>query len=838
MNINAIPRFYRFILSFCSISICLSLNAKKIELNEAQRVAQSFLEQQPEVVSVQAKMLSPVSAEESGNVQRALSQEEKPYYIFNRGNEQGFIIVSANDIATPVLGYSDNGSYDPDNLPPNFKAWMDGVAATILQGIEDGLSAGPEISAQWETYLNETETLPAEPRMSNLPLLMPTWGQDSPFNAQCPMDGASRSITGCVATAMAQIMKYYEYPAQGPAKTIPGYVTETKKINVPAISASPATTYNWKNMQLNYSSGAEAPDVATIMHHCGVSIKMDYTATVSGAYDYTAAYAFSSYFDYDKNLEMEYRRHYTDAQWIALLKAEIDAGRPMYYSGVDETANSGHAFICDGYNNDDIHINWGWSGKYDGYYAVGILDVSGYKFNRDNLIFTGIKPDPSGTSTYRYKLDLQRGTGITATKNSVVHSETFNVTARFYNSGYVSLPLGSSVCVALFDAGNQFAGLVVNSTDVSLAPNVGANRTFSNCRIPTEALSGNYTLRIVWRAAGTTDWIVAKADQGYVGELPLAVTTSAYIITASAGKGGTVTPSGMVVVNQAGNQTFTIVPDTGYAIETVLVDGTNRPEAVNAGSYTFSDVTSGHTIAATFKLKTYIITASAGAGGIISPNGSAAVSYGGSKTYTIKPNSGYVIETVLIDGKNIPEAISAGSYTFKNVADDHSIAATFKPKIYTITASAGMGGVISPSGNVPVSPGDNQIFIITPNEGFAISGIQIDGEHIGIVESYTFTEVVDNHSIEVSFSPKDGVNESLTPLLKLYPNPVEDELVIDSDELIIDRIRVADMTGRIIDAVQSEAACFRLATNHYFPGIYLIFVTRGDETTVHRMIKK
>ncbi|MFH1378134.1 MAG: LamG-like jellyroll fold domain-containing protein [Planctomycetota bacterium] len=219
-----------------------------------------------------------------------------------------------------------------------------------------------------------------------------------------------------------------------------------------------------------------------------------------------------------------------------------------------------------------------------------------------------------------------------------------------------------------------------------------------------------------------------------------------HTITATAGAGGSISPSGAVTVNEGANQTFTITANTGYHIADVLVD------SVSVGavsSYTFSNVTAAHSISATFSINTYTIAASAGAGGSISPTGSVSVNHGANQTFTITPDAGYSISDVLVDSVSVG---AVTSYTFSNVTAAHTISATFAVNTYTITASAGANGSISPSGSVSVNHGSNQTFSITPNSGYAVADLLVDSVSVGAVSSYTFTNVTAAHTISATFS--------------------------------------------------------------------------------------
>ncbi len=210
-------------------------------------------------------------------------------------------------------------------------------------------------------------------------------------------------------------------------------------------------------------------------------------------------------------------------------------------------------------------------------------------------------------------------------------------------------------------------------------------------------------------------------------------TNNSYTITASAGTGGSISPSGPVSVSQGASQTFTITPNTGYSIADVKVDNTSVGAVT---SYTFSNVTAAHTIQASFSPITYTIASSAGSGGSISPAGSVSVSHGASQTFNITPNTGSHIANVTVDGVS-QGAIS--SYTFTAVTANHTISASFAINTHAITASAGTGGSISPSGSVSVNQGASKTFTITPNTGYRITDVKVDNSTVGAVSSYSFS---------------------------------------------------------------------------------------------------
>ncbi|GAB4365163.1 MAG: hypothetical protein Kow0042_04240 [Calditrichia bacterium] len=237
----------------------------------------------------------------------------------------------------------------------------------------------------------------------------------------------------------------------------------------------------------------------------------------------------------------------------------------------------------------------------------------------------------------------------------------------------------------------------------------------------------------------------------FVGPPPV---TPQFTLTASTGANGSISPSGAVVVFQGDDQTFTMTPIAGYEVADVLVDGVSVGAVSN---YTFTNVTADHTIHATFQPQTFTITASAGAGGSISPTGAVPVTGGTDQTFTITPNTGYHVLDVLVDGVSVG-ALSI--YTFGNVNADHTISASFALNVYNISAAAGSGGSITPAGNVPVNHGSSQLFNIVANVNYSIGDLQVDGASLGALSSYEFLNVTAPHSIFAYFTP-----DNFTPVV-------------------------------------------------------------------------
>lgn len=230
-----------------------------------------------------------------------------------------------------------------------------------------------------------------------------------------------------------------------------------------------------------------------------------------------------------------------------------------------------------------------------------------------------------------------------------------------------------------------------------------------------------------------------------------------YSITASAGTGGGISPSGATTVGCGGNQTYTITPTAGYSIAGVTVDGVS---ARVISTYTFTNITANHTISASFAATStsYTLSAVSSRGGSISPRGSKTVNSGGSQTYTFSPNNGYHIADVKIDGVSVG---AVSTYTFTNITANHTISATFTNKTYTITASSGANGSISPAGSTNVNYGGSQSYSITPATGYSIADVKVDGMSVGSVSTYNFSNVTTSHTIAATFAVNTWINQSI-----------------------------------------------------------------------------
>lgn len=302
---------------------------------------------------------------------KSVSGEVPAYYVFPNGEGKGFTVVSGDDRLPEVVGYSDKGTYDEENLPSNYVGFMKAYEEMVGQ-LDNGDSRASASIAEAKALRSSGYQQPAvAPLLGNI-----QWNQMIPYNNMCPMyNSTNRSVTGCVATAMAQVMMYYQYP-KTLQTDIPAYVSRTKYLSIPQINKG--ESYDWDNMLPQYASyeplnytDAQAAAVAKLLYHCGVACEMDYGPS-SGA-NVTPA-ILSTYFGYDSDLMQDLNRDvFTLAEWSQIMDKELSAKRPILYSG--QSSDGGHEFVCDGSDGNGLyHINWGWGGYQDGYFDVTILN--------------------------------------------------------------------------------------------------------------------------------------------------------------------------------------------------------------------------------------------------------------------------------------------------------------------------------------------------------------------------------------------------------------------------------------------------------------------------------
>ncbi|MBR3445471.1 MAG: C10 family peptidase [Prevotella sp.] len=514
----------------CLFLLNASANSEPITKQQALAQAQTFMKSKGRSLS---------SNTDIRRAPRKGAQNDNAYYyVFNADNNLGFVIVSGDDRTEPILGYSDTGSFDLDNLPENAQSFL----AEITEQMEYMEAKG----------LSSQRRAPETAKRAIAPLLTTTWGQGNPYNINCPTDPRTGTVSyaGCVATAMAQVL--YHHRAKAVTSTqaqIPSYSYSfsyngtTYSKTVPAVASG--APIDWANMVDAYSrtttTTAQKTAVANLMAYCGKSVSMNYKSTSSGANSYNVAYALRTYFGFDANTVYKRRGGYSVAEWDNMLYNELKAGRPIYYSGSSQ--GGGHAFVVDGVDDEGLyHVNWGWNGSSNGYFLISVLNPG------DN---TGIGASSTDDGY------IMNGAAIFGAQPAVTPGE-YSIYQEILSSQYISRS-GLTIAYAFYNYTGKAAkfdcGIAIEDADGNLyvmdsisytsntsrgdykKPDLTATiSTFQDNNLPT----GKYVVIPVSRLKGGNTWYrcelssTSYVELNYTGSNLTATLRSANTLTATA----------------------------------------------------------------------------------------------------------------------------------------------------------------------------------------------------------------------------------------------------------------------------------------------------------------
>ena len=507
------------------------------------------------------RAVTPVAVNATG-VKRAQTPDASAYYyIFNIGNNEGFVIVSGDDRTNPILGYSDTGYFDAGKMPANMMHWLEGYALQLK-----ALDSMSDSDAQRLLAAPRRASVPT--RNSIAPMITTKWDQATPYWNECPQfmnsddeaDGYELAYTGCVATSMSQIMNFYKYPERT-TQVIPAYsfTYSDGNYNYATVQMEelPITTFDWAHMRDTYT-GAEdevyTTAVAHLMFYVGCAIQSQYGTSATGAYtdDIPKGFALFGY-----GSKLAYRNDYTQDVWDNMVYAELAAGRPMIYNG---TAGSGggHSFVCDGYEYGDyFHINWGWGGMGNGYFQLAVLNPSesgiggsssaeGYNM-KQNIVYN---ITPGGDAPGE---DEQEEPALTVTATSgpsgwdrdkasdpfkiykskivkVSYSDHSGSGKKFKSALALLNPADGSFTVLDNSADNTYFTVTTSALGQTHQFGSGVASNSSNVIKFGAGLTGTYHLVGVYQLQGSSEWKLMKETDRYY----LEVNMSNYSATASA----------------------------------------------------------------------------------------------------------------------------------------------------------------------------------------------------------------------------------------------------------------------------------------------------------------
>ncbi|RHJ84357.1 thiol protease/hemagglutinin PrtT [Parabacteroides sp. AM08-6] len=521
----------RFSTALFLLLLATSLGAAPISVQQAQNAATRFLNSNFSRTKAPASQLNLVWSDAGMETKSGTVIKEATFYVFNVSEGNGFIVVSGDDDVYPILGYSTRQSFQTTSIPSNVKAWFEGYQQQINWIREAKPAVSPATKDAWTALERGDLLLKSQSNLLNTAL----WNQTAPYNNLCPTVSGEKTPTGCVATALAIVMRYHEWPDVGEGSH--SYTTQTYQL---PLSATFNTNYDWINMPLSYVSGQytdqEASNVATLMYDCGVMSDMDYAPDNSGALTITAAQGLVNYMKYDKSLQVLLRELYTEDEWDEIMKNEIDNNRPVVYGGENDQ-KEGHQFVLDGYNADNYyHINWGWGGLANGYFLLDVLNPeqqgtggnSGGGFSIGQNAIIGLKKAES-SSLYQDILGYQAGedggvqyNGI-STDDPIVANSNFTVSFGIIFNFSIR-EFNGDIAVALVDNNDNIKEIISDIESTSIPIYYGIAGSIP-CLI-SGPLSPDDKLCAVFRSSDATDWQKIRNGSDTAGEIEVSDPTT------------------------------------------------------------------------------------------------------------------------------------------------------------------------------------------------------------------------------------------------------------------------------------------------------------------------
>lgn len=443
------------------------------------------------------------------------SMAGKPtFYVFSTALRT--IIASADDVAVPLLGYIDSGNFDPARMPPQMKSFLESYSAEIAAATASG-----------RIHITKAAASRAE-RQAIEPLCRTGWNQDAPYNDLCPVKNGDRTYTGCVATAMAQVMKYFSYPTKGSGSVSYSWNKQTLSLDLSA------TEFDWGSMLDRYdasSSAASKTAVATLMKACGYVVGMNYGTADdggSGAPSIAIVPGLVNYLNYDKATDLVYRDMFTLDDWNRKIYDNIRNIGPVVYCGSSSTG--GHAFVIDGYSSDDFfHVNWGWGNAYDGYFKLSALNpdgqgIGGYEggYNYNQTAVVGMRKPVAGSQKPAPTM------GIFGTLKAIAQGRTLYFVSE--DGGIINTsawPGNFIFGILLTDSGGSTSTLA--SDDLGTL-DAGQGYTQLNVEMPENIRNGIYTVSLAYKVNGASDWAPIKGNGGIVWQTEIEVSDNGLIV--------------------------------------------------------------------------------------------------------------------------------------------------------------------------------------------------------------------------------------------------------------------------------------------------------------------
>lgn len=496
--------------------------AESITASQAEITAHRFFESQAH--ALQAAGTTTASTDLrlvwKGPGRTSRTTAEPPFYVFNRGEKQGFVIIAGENTVNPILAYAIEGTFRTEGMPPNLQSWALSQSQYIDRVRQSGQTATSETVARWNA--------PRAGEGEAIDLQTPNWNQFEPYNLGCPTYLDRHTLTGCVGTATAIVMGYHRWPLKGKG-TIPGYFSAHHQIQIPDLTLG--ETYQWNLMPyiddtpLQEDNPDQVRAISTFMYHVAVMVRSDFGIDYTGTTLAPPTNRLPMYMGYRPDLMYLERKHFSPTVWNQMVREEIEAGRPLVYDGVTDH-NEGHAFVIDGFDGEFFGVNWGWSGMSNGYYDLANLtpgeqgsggSASGHGFNQLQGAIFRIQPLREGdvvetAPELHYTLNAKYPTGLEleeGTQLPIQAGKPFTVrTGRVQNLGHGNFT--GDFHLVLTDSQGKVKQTFYRHHEADVMPSWGAFPLYSlKNRIEitlTEDPAPGDRLRIISREDGSEEW--------------------------------------------------------------------------------------------------------------------------------------------------------------------------------------------------------------------------------------------------------------------------------------------------------------------------------------------
>lgn len=839
--------------------------SKQINEQLAKNVGQAFLihSSNNQVLKNTSSLQLVYKANSNMNKSFGSANAATLFYVFNT-NATGFVIVAGDDNVTPILGYSSQSTFDPNHIPPNVAKWMEGYKSEIRYIIENNIQPNNQISQEWQNLKNGSAMNAITKAFNTVnPLLQTRWNQSPYYNASCP----GGSVTGCVATAMAQIMKYWNYPATGS-----GFHSYNHSTYGTLSANFGSTTYQWNSMPNTVNSSNAA--VATLMYQVGVSVEMNYSPQSSGAYVISnqspitncAEYALTTYFGYKNTLQGIERANYTTLQWMNTLKLELDANRPILYAGFG--SGGGHCFVADGYDvNDYIHFNWGWSGAYDGFFQINALNPTGTGtgggtggYNSGHQAVIGIQPIVAGTPGN----SLALYDNVTPSASIINYGQAFTVSTNIVNNGTITF--NGKYAAAIFDNSNNF----IDYVDTIIAAALPAGYTYSNNIVFSTAglLSmqpGTYKVGIFYRPTGG-NWIQVSNSGSYTNLVPITVVNTNDIELNSAitvNPGTTITQGQSISVNvnvvNAGNTTF--IGDYGLGLYNL--DGT-LAQALGILSET-TGLPPGYTYSAPYiTFNTSALTVNPGTYYLAiqhNPNSTGwqltgSTNYQNPITVTViaagLQADMYEINNTVSQSYNLPISFSGNTATKNTTGANCHI--TTDNDYYKIDLPAGYSYSITPRLHDSYNAGNGNTYTLDGLYSYSTDGVNWSATYDDVISSSI--NLLNGGTIYFHIAPyfagetgtylmdftitrtiTTSVTEKEADIMSIYPNPAKDAVTINLNGKI-NQLNLLNIQGQLVfsTTLTNIENTYNLPLTDVSKGVYFLQVQTENAILTKKLV--